>query len=506
MLVEAQRPPPAGGGGDYDGGGSERSRGDGVAARGQRLGPKFESFWLRDSLAEDDALSPALDGDRRCDVCIVGGGYTGLWTAIALKEAVPGAHVAVIEARRCGSGGSGANVGFAVPLWAHFPLLRQMCGSDEALRLCRASAAAIDDIERLCRLHRTGVGLRRNGTVWGATCPAHAGVWNDVVEALEPFQVHPYRWVSGDEIHAFTGAHTFVAGVLEAGSATLHPGRLVRVLRRAALASGVEICEGTPMRRLHRESPPRVETPSGTITAERVVLALGTWSAALPELRPSIGVICTDVMVSEPQPHRIEAVGWSDGPALMSAHTFTEGLRTTTGGRVLYSKSGGALAFGARVDAALERPGHSPAQLRALLARRHPRLAEAPAARRWNGSIDRSRLGLPLFGRLPACPEVCYGFGYSGRGVLTTVLGGRILASLVRDADDEWADTGLVRPLRRDFPPEPFRYVGGLLVRGAIRRKDRLDDEGRAIGPLARTFYRLKPGGWTGTDPKRRAS
>ena len=89
--------------------------------------------------------------------------------------------------------------------------------------------------------------------------------------------------------------------------------------------------------------------------------------------------------------------------------------------------------------------------------------------------------------------------------MLTTVLGGRILASLVRDADDEWANTGLVRPPERDFPPEPFRYAGALLVRGAIRRKDRRYDQGRRIDPLTRTFYHLKPGGWTGTDPTRAA-
>ena len=474
-----------------------------MAGNERILGPKFESFWLEDARREDDGISPALDGDRRCDVCIVGGGYTGLWTAIHLKQAAPATHVVLIEAERCGSGGSGANAGFAVPLWAHFPLLRHMCGSDEALRLGRASLAAIDDIETLCRRHGLDAGLRRNGTIWGATCSAHAGVWNDLIDALEPYQIHPYRYLSGDEIAAMTGARTFVAGVLERANATVHPGRLVRALRRAALELGVEIHEGTPMRRLHRESPPRVETPTGTITAERVVLALYAWSAALPELRPSVAVICTDLMVSEPQPERVAEQGWTEGPALMSAHTFTEALRTTSDGRVLYNKSGGALAFGRRIDTALERPGHSREQMRALLSRRHPRLAEAPTARQWNGPIDRSRLGVPLFGPLPTCPDVFYGFGYSGRGVLTTVLGGRILAALVRDADDEWANSGLVRPPERDFPPEPFRYAGALLVRGAIRRKDRHDDAGRRIDPLTRTFYHLKPGGWTGTDPTR---
>ena len=364
-----------------------------------RLGPKFESFWLEDARMEDDDVSPALDCDRRCDVCIVGGGYTGLWTAIHLKQAAPATHVVLIEARRCGSGGSGANAGFAVPLWAHFPLLRHMCGTDEALRLGRASLAAIDDIETLCRRYGLDVGLRRNGTIWGATCPAHAGLWNDLIDVLEPYQVHPYQHLSGEEIGALTGARTFVAGVLERGNATVHPGRLVRALRRIALELGVEIHEGTLMRRLHRDRPPRVKTPSGTITAERVVLALYAWSAALPELRPSVAVICTDLMVSVPQPERIESAGWSEGPALMSAHTFTEALRTTTDGRVLYNKSGGALAFGTRIDAALERPGHSRLEMRTLFCPAPPstrRGADRPA-------MERSHRSLPP-GRTPVRP------------------------------------------------------------------------------------------------------
>ena len=182
--------------------------------------------------------------------------------------------------------------------------------------------------------------------------------------------------MSGEEISALTGARTFVAGVLESASATVHPGRLVRALRRIAIELGVEIYEGTPMRRLHRERPPRVETPSGTITAERVVLALYAWSAALPELRPSVAVICTDITMSEPQPERIAAAGWTGGPALMSAHTFTEALRTSTDGRVLYNKSGGALAFGQRIGRCARAPRTFPGTDARTL------FAAPPAARR----------------------------------------------------------------------------------------------------------------------------
>jgi len=454
------------------------------------------SFWQKQALDEDGDVSAPLIGDSRADVCIVGGGFTGLWTALHLKQQAPDLDVVLIEAKRCGDGGSGANAGYALPLWANFPALEEQHGSDEALRLCRASEAVIDEIEDLARSHAADIGMRRHGVIWGATCAAQTGHWEEAIASMDRHQVKHYTPLDHEEIKRRTGSHAYVAGVLEGTSATVHPGKLVRLLRRAVLAAGVRLHETTPMTALGRTTPPVVTTPGGTITADRVVLAMYAWTGAIRELKREIVVLCSDVMVTQPQEQAVAAQGWRDGPALYDSRTLTEGTRTTPDGRVLFNKAGGRLAFCTGVDRSQSRPGRSVDELQAMLTTHMPDLAQAPASHAWSAAIDRTRSGMPLFGRLPGSPHILYGFGYSGRGVLTTNLGGKILASLALDADDAWSHAGFVRKPATSFPPEPIRFLGGLAVRQAIRRKDQLDHAGRKPDPLTSFFYGFKPGRW----------
>ncbi len=454
------------------------------------------SFWQQQALAEDGAVSPSLSEDTRADICIVGGGFTGLWTALRLKEQAPDLDIILIEGKQCGAGGSGANAGYALPLWASFPMLQALYGPDEALRLCRASSAALEEIDALSNQHDADIGLARNGVIWGATCSRQAGHWDETVAALERYQIAHYEPLTGADIQQRTGSPAYVAGVLEASGATLHPGRLVRLLRRAVLAAGVRIHENTRMVDLDRARPVSIRTPGGVITADRVVLAIYAWSAGVHELSREIAVICSDAMVSVPQSDAIAAQGWQDGPALFDSRTFTEGTRTTPDGRVLFNKAGGRMALGGNINGALARPGQTSQELRAMLASHMPGLADAPISHAWSGAVDRTRSGLPMFGRLPGSPHILYGFGYSGRGILTTVVGSRILAALTLETDDAWASSGFVQEPQRAYPPEPLRFVGGWAVRRAIARKDALDHEDRNTGPVTTALYNLKPGRW----------
>ena len=110
--------------------------------------------------------------------------------------------------------------------------------------------------------------------------------------------------------------------------------------------------------------------------------------------------------------------------------------------------------------------------------------------------------GLPLFGALPGSPNIFYGYGFSGNGVATTPVTARILASLALGTKDEWSSCGLVRGPEKWLPPEPIRYIGAHMVRAAIKRKDRLDHEGRAPGPIVRALAAMAPGGITTSHVK----
>ena len=174
------------------------------------------SYWLDEALgAEAGAPAPRLEGDERADVCIVGGGYTGLWTAINLKSHEPSLDVALVEADICGAGASSRNAGFLVNLWPKFSTLEKICGAEEALRLGRASAAAIGDLLGFCADHGIDVQHQPVGWLWGSTCAAQAGNWNEAIDALERHQIYPYRRLSGAEITERTGSKVFIEGVIE---------------------------------------------------------------------------------------------------------------------------------------------------------------------------------------------------------------------------------------------------------------------------------------------------
>lgn len=465
-----------------------------IAAVHAVLGVVMVSVWLQDALAAETPLAAdPLDGDLKVDVAIVGGGYTGLWAALELKARKPSLDVAVIERDVCGAGASAANAGFALSIWMAVAALAKTGGEEEAARLCRASDEAIDEIENLQATQGIDAQVDRRGVFWGATCARQSGHWDRMIEAVERYQVRHYRVMDGEEIRATTGATNYVAGVLDSSSALIHPGHLVRGLRSLALRRGIRIFEKTPMTALRRGRPPAVVTPRGTVTADKVILGIYGWSLAVPELAPAIMVICTDAVMTEPIPDRIAAAGWRDHPGLTDSRIFVEAQRTSADGRVMWTKAGGRMPFGARLDASLATPHKSVEDMRRNLGAVYPSLADAPIAGTWSGPIDRSRTGLPLFGRLPTCPDILYGYGYSGAGIVLSRLGSKVLASLALDSDDEWSNGPLVRHPDRAFPPEPLRWVGGHMVHAAIARKDRLDHEGRKTGPVTNLLLKFKP-------------
>jgi glycine/D-amino acid oxidase-like deaminating enzyme len=264
-----------------------------------------------------------------------------------------------------------------------------------------------------------------------------------------------------------------------------------------ALARGVRIYEKTPMRRFSRRSPLVVETERGSVTAGKIVLAMNAWSASVPELAPSLFNISSDDAASLPMPEKLEKVGYSRGPLMSDSRVFVTGWRVTRDGRLNVGVTGGQIGFGGIVDQRFHRPSPRVDAMRAALLVGHPALADFPLASAWNGPIDRTDSGLPLFGRLPGSPDILYGYGFSGNGISMTYLGGQALTSLALGRDDGWSNMALVRPVTRGFPPEPFRFVGAHFVRGAVRRRDRLEHAGRRPDAVTAWFAGLAPSGVT---------
>jgi glycine/D-amino acid oxidase-like deaminating enzyme len=275
----------------------------------------------------------------------------------------------------------------------------------------------------------------------------------------------------------------FRGGVFYPDGATVHPGLLVRALRRAALDAGVRLHEGTRVTGVRAGSPNEVVTPRGTLRAPEVVLAT---NAALTGWKPagrSLTNFGSYVVLTEPAPERLAEIGWTGGEGVFDSRMFLHYFRTTNDGRVLMGSGTGPIGFAGRIDDRFSRDGPTAARAEAGLRRLLPGLADVRVERAWGGPIDVSADHLPFF-RTQSGTRIHYGAGYSGHGVGPSWLGGRILASLVLGTDDEWTRLPLATRRVPRLPGEPLKRFGGGVVRWAIMKSEDAEEQERKP-PLA---------------------
>jgi putative aminophosphonate oxidoreductase len=451
------------------------------------------SLWLQEALlGEETAETPELLESIDADVCIVGGGYTGLWTALRVKELQPDASIVLLEADICGGGPSGRNGGFALSWWPKIETLQKRVGNEEALRLVKASEAAVAEIGEFCNRERVDAHFHQGGWLWTATSPAQVGSWDGAVAAAQAYGERPFELLSAEEVQARTGSPVHLGATYEKGAASVQPAFLARGLRRVALERGVRIHERTAMVDLDREAGV-VRTPSGTVRAGAIVLALNAWAIKIPELSRALVAVASDMVATAPMPDRLAESGWTGGEAISNSRLLVHYYRTTKDGRVALGRGGGRLAFGGRVNSNFDYSGGQTGELKGDLVRLVPAAEGVPVTNAWGGPIDRTTDGLPFAGRLPGRVPIVYGTGYSGNGVAPSLTFAKILASSALGLADEWSGAGLNRGVPSRFPPEPVRFLGGLVVREAVRRKEGREDRGLACDPVTGAVAGLAP-------------
>ena len=438
-------------------------------------------FWLEQALAlEDGEPCAALSGDIQAHVCIVGGGYTGLWTAIMLKEQNPELDVVLIEADICGAGASGRNGGCALSWSSKYFTLERLFGVEEAVRLVKASEQSIYAIGAFCEKYALDADYRLDGTLYTATNQAQVGSTDGVIAALARQSINSFSKLPVEQVQRLSGSSQHLEGWFSPAAASVQPGKLVRGLRRVALQLGVNIHENTPMIGLEEGTPAQVKTPIGSIRAERVVLAMNAWMArAFPQFERSVAIVSSDMLITEPRPDLLQDIGLTSGVTVLDSRIFVHYYHNTPDGRIMLGKGGNTFAFGGRMLPVFDQPSPYAGVLRQSLDQFFPAFTGVGVEATWNGPSDRSVTGLPFFGQMSSHGNVFYGFGYSGSGVGPCHMGGQILASLVQGHSNEWTRSPLVNGPLGYFPPEPIRYLGSLMVRNAIRRKERAEDHGR---------------------------
>jgi glycine/D-amino acid oxidase-like deaminating enzyme len=405
-------------------------------------------WWQEEAPLDEE--QPPLEGATEADVAIVGGGFTGLWTALELRRRQPSTRVVLLESARCGDGASGRNGGFLHGYWETLPRLVQLLGLDRAIALARESTGVYDAVRALGE----DVWLTEGGMLTVAIGPAHEEeLEREAAVYAEAGADAEVTLLGRDELTVRSPA--FRGGLFHRGGTTVQPARLVRALRRAALAAGVEIHERTAVLEIEDGV---VRTDRGSVRAEDVVVATNASAAIGGPATRRVAVFRSAIVLTEPVPDLHERIGWEQGEGISDARTYLSYFRPTNDGRVLMGSASGEYALAERA-----------------LRQYFPQLADVRIAARWEGAIDVSSDRLPVVGTVPGA-RVHYAAGFTGNGVGPSWLVGRTLAAVVLG---EGEGSPLLAERAPALPPEPLRSVGASVVRRALLAVDEAETEGR---------------------------
>jgi glycine/D-amino acid oxidase-like deaminating enzyme len=437
--------------------------------------------------AEAGPVQPesSLDRDARADVVVVGGGYTGMWAAWFLKALEPRADVALVEAGVCGSGPSGRNAGFVNELWFGLPELRRRFGDAAALALACASTEAVAGVGRFCEEEGVDAWFTPGGYLLLSTSELQDAYAASVIAACrEAGGDGACVGLDAEGARARCASPLFRGGAFFPGAATVQPARLAQGLRAALLRAGVRVAEGSRVRRV-TESPGGVEvaTDSGVVRAGAGVLAAGPWLAGLPPLRRRLTLTSSHMVITEPVPEILEDLSWTGGECVTDSRAMVHYMRTTPDGRIAFGWGGGRVVPGARLGDRVDLDAQVVAAVAAHLRRFFPQLEGRRIEHAWGGPIDVSPSHLPVITPLPG-GRAHAAFGYTGNGVGPSHLVGRTLAALALGRSDEYTSLPIVDPPHLRVPPEPFRWVGGTIIRSALLRAETAQEGGLQPDPL----------------------
>jgi glycine/D-amino acid oxidase-like deaminating enzyme len=390
--------------------------------------------------------------------------------------------VVVLEADECGLGPSGRNGGFVHGYWSYLPRLRESFGDEAALAVAHAGDRIVPGIRDFCERHGADVWLREAGMLRVSAAPAQDGAVGDEIQAARELGA-PEEAVllEGEGLAERISSPVFRKGVFMRDGATIQPARLVRALRRVAIASA-RVHEHS---RVTRIDDRRLETEHGLVRAREIVVATNAAAAGWRPLSRNLTVFGSYVVLTEPVPELLEQIDWTGGEAVFDGRMFLHYFRTTNDGRVLMGSGSGPIGYGGRIDDRFTKDEPTGARAEHGLRRLLPGLADARITNSWGGPIDVSSDHLPFFGTVPGT-RIHYGAGYSGHGAGPSWLGGQILARLVQGVDDELTRLPLVTRRVPKLPPEPLRRLGGGLVRASIMACEEAEEEGRRPSLTAR--------------------
>lgn len=420
-------------------------------------------FWL--DRPERPAARPALDGDARCDLAIVGGGYSGLWTALLAKERDPDRDVVLLEAGRIGWAASGRNGGFCDASLTHGDENGRARFGAEFDQLQAWGLQNLDEIEATIERHRIACDFERTGAL---------------VVATRPHQVDELREASGEfldrhAIRAEIDSPTYLAGTWNRNScAMLDPARLAWGLADAAEQLGVRIHEHTPARAIKRDHGSiSVRTDHGVVHANAVALATNAFRPLLRRLRWTTVSVYDHVLMTEPlSADQLASIGWRHRQGVSDAGNQFHYYRLTADNRILWGGWDAVYHYGRAIRDDLDQRPKTFETLAGNFFTTFPQLEGLRFSHRWGGVIDTSTRFCATFGTAYD-GRVAYALGYTGLGVGASRFGANVMLDLLAGEPTDRTESEFVGSKPLPFPPEPIAYAGIQATRWSMAQADR---------------------------------
>ena len=430
-----------------------------------------------------------LEGRHEAEIAIVGAGLTGLWTALFLKELAPRLEIVILEREVAAHGASGRNAGILSETIDHnHGLSIRHFGEAEARRLARLGAENVSELARFLAERGIECDYEQTGRLMVALTEAQLADSRRTVTTARRLGLDTFRLLDAEQVRAELRSPLYLGGVSVSSGAILNPVKLVDGLRREAERVGIRVFERSPVTRIEAAGAGvRLDTPSGGITVRRAILATSAYThLLLPAVLRRFIPLYDYILVSDRlTPDQRAAIGWRHRQSVTDGRSFFNYYRLTQDGRILWGTSEAAYYPRSRVDDACD---HSPAHyasLRASFRRHFPALGHLQFPYAWGGPICSTTRLTPFFGSALR-GRVLYGLGYTGHGLGTTRIAGRILAHMALDRPSELLDLALVKSRPFPYPPEPLRSWIVSRVTQALRKVDRGERPGIVLRVLDR--------------------
>ncbi|UUN29480.1 FAD-binding oxidoreductase [Streptomyces sp. FIT100] len=430
-------------------------------------------FWLEDP--GKPAALPALTGDERTDLLVVGGGYSGLWTALLAKERDPRRDVVLIEGREVGWAASGRNGGFCAASLTHGLGNGLARWPDEMPKLEELGARNLDAIEAAVAAYGIDCDFERSGEIDVATEPYQLDELREVYEEAERLGfADGLELLDRDAVRAEVDSPAFIGGLWDRrGVAMLHPAKLAWGLKRACLGLGVRIYENTRALDLAPSGAVMaVRTSYGRVFARRVALGTNVFPSLVKRLRSYTVPVYDYALMTEPlTAEQRAAVGWRRRQGLGDSANQFHYFRITADHRILWGGYDAIYPFGGRVSAELDHRPETYLKLAGQFFDCFPQLEGLRFSHAWGGAIDTCSRFSAFFGTAHG-GKVAYAAGYTGLGVGATRFGADVMLDLLAGERTERTELEMVRRKPMPFPPEPVAWAGIGITKWSLARAD----------------------------------